>query len=320
MCLYPKLIRNKKYTSNKKNGGIIPPISDNRTLWVPVGCGNCIECRKKYSREWQVRLSEEIKLQNYKWFVTLTFDEDSLNKLTCECTETWMNIVENDVATLAVRRFLERWRKAHGKSVKHWLVTELGHENTERIHLHGIIWCDDVTDIALYWKYGIVHIGKYVNLKTVNYIVKYISKVDNNHKGYKSKILCSKGIGRNYLNKLDSKRNKYNGNNNTKEYYTTPQGRKINLPNYYRNKIYSEDEREKLWIEKLDNDTTWIMGEKVSTENENELMKLLQYYQKINIRLGYGDNTEEWSVREYKRQRANLKKKIHGNTPKTGPL
>ena len=30
MCLYPKLIKNKKYTKNKKNGGVIPAVSDIR--------------------------------------------------------------------------------------------------------------------------------------------------------------------------------------------------------------------------------------------------------------------------------------------------
>ena len=47
MCLYPKLIKNKKYVANKKNGGIIPEVEDDRVLYVPVGCGNCIECKKK---------------------------------------------------------------------------------------------------------------------------------------------------------------------------------------------------------------------------------------------------------------------------------
>ena len=49
MCLYPKLIKNKKYMSNKKNGGVIPAVSDERTLFVPVGCGKCIECLKQKS-------------------------------------------------------------------------------------------------------------------------------------------------------------------------------------------------------------------------------------------------------------------------------
>ena len=35
MCLYPRLIKNRKYIANKKNGGNIPPVSDLRVLMVP---------------------------------------------------------------------------------------------------------------------------------------------------------------------------------------------------------------------------------------------------------------------------------------------
>ena len=81
MCLYPTLIKNKKYLSNKKNGGIIPPVTDDRVLWVAVGCGKCIECCKQRAREWQVRLSEEIKYNNTGQYVTLTFSEEALEEL-----------------------------------------------------------------------------------------------------------------------------------------------------------------------------------------------------------------------------------------------
>lgn len=57
MCLYPKLIKNRKYIKNKKNKGKIPPlpkilvnsklIDDARVVLVPVGCGKCMECMKK---------------------------------------------------------------------------------------------------------------------------------------------------------------------------------------------------------------------------------------------------------------------------------
>ena len=47
MCLFPKLIRNKKYCSTKKNGGVIPAVNDKRVLYVAVGCGKCMECLKK---------------------------------------------------------------------------------------------------------------------------------------------------------------------------------------------------------------------------------------------------------------------------------
>ena len=81
MCLYPKLIKNKRYTVTKKNGGIIPPVFDERTLYVPIGCGKCIECMKQKKRNWQVRLLEEIKHDRTGKFVTLTFSEEALESL-----------------------------------------------------------------------------------------------------------------------------------------------------------------------------------------------------------------------------------------------
>ena len=86
MCIYPKLMYNPKYKKNKKNGGYIPQVKDERTLWIPVGCGVCIECTKKKRREWQVRLSEELRNNNEKaYFITLTYNNESFIKL---CNET----------------------------------------------------------------------------------------------------------------------------------------------------------------------------------------------------------------------------------------
>ena len=64
MCLYPKLIKNPKYRPNKKNNYNPPICEDERVLYVPVGCGNCIECRNQKKREWQTRMNEEIKHDN----------------------------------------------------------------------------------------------------------------------------------------------------------------------------------------------------------------------------------------------------------------
>ena len=84
--------------------------------------------------------------------------------------------------------------------------------------------------------------------------------MDIDHPNYTPKILCSKGIGSNYVNTYNATRNKYNGEE-TKEYYVTRTGHKLALPIYYRNKIYSEDEREQLWLHKLDKEERWVMGE-----------------------------------------------------------
>ena len=121
----------------------------------------------------------------------------------------------------------------------------------------------------------------YVNEQTVNYITKYITKVDLDHKNYNPKILCSKGIGKGYLERPDAQNNKYKAEE-TKEYYITRTGHKIGLPIYYRNKLYTEEEKEKLWLEKLDKEERYVGGEKVSIKNGDltEYKKLLKYYQK----------------------------------------
>ena len=140
-------------------------------------------------------MNEEIKHDRTGKFITLTFSNEELDKLIQET-----GIQEsNAVATIAVRRFLERWRKKYKKSVKHFLITELGHNGTERIHLHGILFTNEKTETILeIWKYGMIWIGQYINEKTINYIMKYITKVDEDHKGFKAVILTSAGIGKQY--------------------------------------------------------------------------------------------------------------------------
>ena len=57
MCLYPKLIKNKKYLPNKKNNWNPPKCTDHRVLYITAACGKCLECRKQKQREWLVRMT-----------------------------------------------------------------------------------------------------------------------------------------------------------------------------------------------------------------------------------------------------------------------
>jgi len=324
MCLYPKLIKNRKYVANKKNKGVIPEAVDKRVLYVPVGCGKCMECRKQKSRQWQVRLQEDIRVNKNAKFVTYTFSEIELQKLDNEIKGLKGYDRDNEICRLAVRRYTERWRKKYGKTLRHWLVTELGHQNTERVHMHGIVWTDERKDIKEIWKYGGVWIGDYVSAKTINYIVKYVNKVDEKHKEYNSKIYTSKGIGRNYMERRDVERNKYRAGE-TIETYKTRQGIEIALPIYYRNKIYKDDEKEALWLEKLDEGVRYVNGIKVDIKKgEEEYYKLLEQERKKNKRLGYGDDSRNWELKKYENERRNLKKleriqKLYGVKPINEP-
>ena len=310
MCLFPKLIKNPKYKANKKNGGFVPNVPDGRVFYVPIGCGDCMECRKKKSNEWRVRMLEDIKHNKNGKFVTLTFNNESYSELFKIAKEEGYD-KENSIATIGVRRFLERYRKEYKKSLRHWFITELGHNGTENIHLHGIIWTDDIEGALKHWQYGFAwkgykqHNGEfknYVNERTVNYIIKYFTKRDIKHKGFKSIILTSSGIGGNYTEREDFKRHKYE-KDKTIEYYKTNNGYKIGLPIYYRNKAFTEEEREKLWIEKLDKQKRYIMGIEIDISKGMENYNLaLTYYQQQNRDKGYGNGKISWTRAQYEEE------------------
>ena len=121
MCLYPKLIKNPKYKVNKKNGGIIPAVIDNRVLYVPIQCNNCMECKRKKAREWTVRLIDDIKDYTDGKMITLTFSNQSIQKLIKQCDLQNLTgyALDNQIATRAVHYFRERWREKFGKSIRH---------------------------------------------------------------------------------------------------------------------------------------------------------------------------------------------------------
>lgn len=316
MCLYPRLIENRKYRANKKNAGVIPHLRDGRAYWVPVGCQVCIECKKQKAREWICRLSEDIKVHRNGKFVTLTFSTEGLRELynsNCEFEKLKGYDLDNALCTKAMRYFLERWRKRYGKSLRHWFVTELGSGVTEHVHMHGIVWADDLSELDRIWKYGFVWKGNknewgivenYVNGKTINYMVKYMTKTDVLHPNYNSIVLCSSGIGGNYCNSRAAMQNEYCGDR-TKEYYRLENGNKVGLPIYWRNKIYSDEEREKLWMSKLDKGVRYVCGIKVAADTK-EYAKLVEYHRAKSARLGFLTPDFAWNSRAYEEARRNM--------------
>lgn len=355
MCLYPEMGINKKYTATKKNGGNIPPVYDKRAMAIPYGCGNCMECRKQKAREWQLRLLEDIREHKNGIFITLTFSTESLKEL-CEKYVQDLDGYEreNYIATKAMELFRERWRKEYKVSPRHWTITELGHNGTEHIHLHGIIWTPpiqelnwrtgkllDITkaEIKRIWKYGFIWAGDYVNEKTVNYVIKYVCKQDFQHKKYKPIVLSSPGIGEGYIqhekyyyceehvqmNPRTRKwfkvrvtkyikgppipgrwmENKFK-EGETNEAYRTRQGHKMAMPAYWRNKIYTDEEREMLWMNMLDKQIRYVNGEKIDiSQDEQQYFKVLEYHQQKNTRLGYGNKDKGWNREVYERERRN---------------
>ena len=260
---------------------------------------------------------EDIKTNTNGKFIALTFSNESIIKLLKENPELRKlkgYDLDNGIATRATRLFLERWRKKYGKSLRHWFVTELGHNGTENIHLHGIVWTDKTMDeIRSVWNYGYMwprpgcKEKNYVNGRTVNYIIKYVTKIDEDHKGYKSMILTSAGIGGNYIRRSDSLKNKFKGKD-TNEAYRTSTGNKMAMPIYWRNKIYSEEEREQLWINKIEKYERWVCGERVDiSKGMTEYYKLLEFHRQRNIQLGYGTGEKDWDRLQYEKELREMK-------------
>lgn len=334
MCYYNQLSKNPKYKANKKNGGNIPAVTDIRTRYVPIGCGNCKECRKQKSREWQVRLLEDIKTNTNAKFITFTFSNESIKKLTEEeyiyrkNKETGNKIKipisilngydkDNMIATRAFRLFNERYRKIYKKALRHWLITELGHKGTENIHIHGIIWIENINNwleelkkIEKIWQYGFTwkyknEYGKkvnYVSPRTINYMMKYVTKIDSKHKEYKPAMLVSDGIGADFTKTLQAQQIK----KESREYYKTSTGHELALPIYWKNKIYNEEEREKLWIKRLDKEERWVNGQKFDISKTTKAYEnALQAARQKNTELGYGSRPNE-NRKEYEEQKREI--------------
>lgn len=309
MCLYEQILKNPRYEISIKNGGNVPEPKDERQRYIRIRCGWCKECRKEIANEWKARLYEELKGEKKKaYFVTFSISADYIAKLEKNLHEKKIRGIEgedtdvNILAAYAVRMFTERWRKKYKRAPKHWLTTELGHKNSERIHLHGIIfnntdkgYAEVREDIIEKWKYGNVFIGHKVDNKTINYITKYITKTDKIHKGYKQKIFSSKGMGAQYP---DKNRQLHSFNHDqTITYYTDSRGTKMKLPAYWKKKLWTEEERQYLWSLQMDqmklrvNNVEWDTTRQDEEEYRTLFQNMLEKARETNMENGYGSPT-----------------------------
>ncbi len=204
---------------------------------IPVPCSKCPPCKKRRTSGWSFRLVKEGERSESALFVTLTYD----TKYVPITEKGFMNLDKSDV-----QKFFKRLRKISNTKIKYYVCGEYGSKRM-RPHYHLIIFNADKEKIEKAWMLnniplGSIYIGN-VSEASIGYTLKYMTKkgkipLHYNDDRQKEFSLMSKGLGSNYLTE---KMIKWHKNDITKRMYCNLiGGKKIAMPRYYKDKIYSD--------------------------------------------------------------------------------
>lgn len=236
-CLTPVVVKNEKRKSSKDFATTIFP------------CGKCPNCVKRRVQGWTFRLLEEQKVSSSAIFITLTYNDENLP------------FSENGLPTLDktdVQKYHKRLRKhiatLEKPRLKYYTCGEYGTE-TFRPHYHSIMFnlpefyieFDEVLEDI--WSHGQIKVDK-VTAASIAYVAGYcMKKVEGNPVGSLDGddrnpefSLMSKKMGLDYL--TEGKRKYYKEHLNP--YLVVEGGQKMAMPRYFKDKLFSESERNTL--------------------------------------------------------------------------
>lgn len=226
---------------------------------VPIPCGQCIQCKLERSRQWAIRIVNEVREHDISSFVTLTYSDDKL-PIVNTLLGGGSTLVKRDV-----QLFLKRLRKKYPKMViRYYACGEYG-ETTDRAHYHAILFGYWPTDVKKYkpteagwlytskeldslWANGQTMVGS-VSFESAAYVARYALKkitgtlADVHYQGRQPEFALMsrggrsgrKGIGSSYYDKY--------GEQMIKQDYVVVNDRKVRPPKYYMDKLKKEDEK-----------------------------------------------------------------------------
>lgn len=192
-----------------------------------VPCGKCNECKARRISAWSFRLQKESLLHKTAHFVTLTYLKPPMSE------RNWMTLEKRHL-----QNFFKYLRK-DGEKIKYYACGEYG-SRTNRPHYHLIIFGTTTEMIEKHWSHGHVHFGQ-VTGASIGYTLKYMCKESKIPINYHDDRLpefaiMSKKLGLNYLTPQMIQWHQADLKNRC---YATINERKISLPRYYKDKIYS---------------------------------------------------------------------------------
>lgn len=225
-CITPYYVKNPKFG-----------LSADQHTQIPVPCGKCPQCIERRTNQWILRLNEEMKLLNKAYFVTLTYDSEHI-----PITKNgFMSLEKNDL-----QKYFKRLRKITSELIKYYAVGEYG-SHRQRPHYHIILLGCSPQFITKAWTLGDVHVGTVTNA-SIAYCCKYLAKDSLLTKRTRhqrddrqlERSFMSKKLGMNYIDK----RTAWHHADINRNYAIIEGGIKVPLPRYYREKIYTEEQRE----------------------------------------------------------------------------
>ena len=167
---------------------------------LPLPCGQCLNCRLAYTKDWSVRCLLEASLYKFNYFVTLTYDDWHI------CYASRKDFTD----------FIDRLRY-YTPGVRYFACCERG-EITGRVHFHAILFNCDIPDLQFIgkregnnvfdsevikkcWKCGLIDIGD-VSMASCQYVAGYVMKKLRKHSSDEYTLMSLKpGIGAGYFEK-----------------------------------------------------------------------------------------------------------------------
>lgn len=215
-----------------------------------VPCGKCPACLARRVSGWSFRLMQEDKHAISSQFVTLTYDTKHV-----PITDSgFLSLRKRDVQ-LFIKRLRETQLRTGSElfkttTIKYYAVGEYGGKGM-RPHYHIILFNAQLELIEGAWnQQGAIHYGQ-VSGASVGYTLKYITKphkvpMHRNDDRLREFSLMSKGLGKSYLS--ERRRKWHMDDMENRMYLSLPDGKKCAMPRYYKQKLYTDEQREHVGI------------------------------------------------------------------------
>lgn len=204
-------------------------VTDKKGIPRKVPCGKCAFCHTNRRSQWMFRIFHEMRSQEYPgFFLTLTYDQRHVSRLRGKLSLRFRD----------VQKFLKCLRKA-GYYAKYICVGEYG-PTTGRPHYHMMLWTDSPpVELEKAWYRGSIYFGT-LTMASAMYCLKYIIQPKQRQQGFveKTRAQFSKGIGLGYLTGEVYEWHTRDYENPI--FYSYLDGRKVMLPRYYKNKIFTK--------------------------------------------------------------------------------